>query len=134
MLLVSAGICLYYTALQLLPLADVVVFGFLVPLIVALLSPLLVKEQPSWCVLIAAAHHPFGCLCSCLVCLRFGHSSTCTRPCRMVLAMTPVCIIGVVLCLKPSFIFGGKQRLNTAGVIAALLQAFVGSLVKVRFV
>jgi hypothetical protein len=54
--------------------------------------------------------------------------------CRMVLAMTPVCIIGVVLCLKPSFIFGGKQRLNTAGVIAALLQAFVGSLVKVRFV
>lgn len=48
--------------------------------------------------------------------------------------MTPVCILGVVLCLQPSFIFGGKQRLNTAGVIAALLQAFVGSLVKVRSV
>jgi hypothetical protein len=50
----------------------------------------------------------------------------------MVLAMTPVCIVGVVLCLKPPFIFRGKQHLNTAGVAAALLQAFVGSLVKVR--
>ena len=58
LLLICAGICLYYTALQLLPLADVVVFGFLTPLIVALLSPLLVKEQPSWCVsMIAAAYH-----------------------------------------------------------------------------
>lgn len=45
--------------------------------------------------------------------------------------MTPVCIIGVILCLKPPFIFGGKQRLNTAGVAAAISQAFVGSLVKV---
>ena len=57
LLLFCAGICLYYTALQLLPLADVVVFGFLIPLIVALLSPLLVKEQPSWCVSVAATHH-----------------------------------------------------------------------------
>lgn len=90
------GICLWYAALLLLPLSDTVVFGFLTPLIVALLSPLLVKEHPSW----------------------------------MVLAMTPVCIIGVILCLKPPFIFGGKQRLDTAGVAAAISQAFVGSLVK----
>lgn len=53
--------------------------------------------------------------------------------CRMVLAMTPVCIVGVILCLKPPFLFGGKQRLNSAGVAAALSQAFVGSLVKVKF-
>ncbi len=42
------GITLWYSALLLLPLSDVVVFGFLTPLIVALLSPLLVKEHPSW--------------------------------------------------------------------------------------
>jgi drug/metabolite transporter (DMT)-like permease len=55
LLLIPAGICLYYTALLLLPLADVVVFGFLTPLIVALLSPLLVKEHPSWFAPAAAA-------------------------------------------------------------------------------
>lgn len=40
----------------------------------------------------------------------------------MVFAVTPVCIVGVVLSVQPTFIFGGKQRLNTAGVIVAVFQ------------
>ncbi len=48
------------------------------------------------------------------------------------MAMTPVCIGGVVLCLQPPFLFGGEQRLNTLGVAVALGQAFVASLVKVQ--
>lgn len=90
------GISLWYSALLLLPLSDVVVFGFLTPLLVALLSPLLIKELPS----------------------------------KMVLAMTPVCIAGVVMVTQPPLLFGGTQRLNSLGVGVAVLQAFVSCLVK----
>lgn len=92
----TLGISLWYLALLLLPLTDVVVFGFLTPLFVALGSPLVVKEHPS----------------------------------RMVFTMTPVCIVGVVLSVQPTFIFGGKQRLNTAGVIVAVFQACVAACTK----
>lgn len=130
----AAGICLWYTALLLLPLSDVVVFGFLTPLIVALLSPLLVKEHPSWCAELLS--NRVCCLPLQPYCINgycdAGHLTRRNGVCRMVLAMTPVCIIGVILCLKPPFIFGGKQHLNSAGIAAALFQAFVGSLVKVR--
>ena len=43
------GISMWYTALLLLPLTDVVVFGFLTPLVVALASSLAIKEVPSRC-------------------------------------------------------------------------------------
>ncbi len=41
---------------------------------------------------------------------------------RMVLAMTPVCLLGVVLSVQPTFIFGGKGRLNPLGVFFAIGQ------------
>lgn len=42
--------------------------------------------------------------------------------CRMVMAMTPVCILGVILSVQPTFLFGGEQRLNTLGVVIAIAQ------------
>lgn len=51
----TLGISLWYTALMLLPLTDVVVFGFLTPLVVALASPVVVREIPSKCTF----PHPF---------------------------------------------------------------------------
>lgn len=72
LLLVGRGLCgftgitLWYSALLLLPLADVVVFSFLTPLIVALLSSLLVNEQPS-CMVIGMTP---VCLAGVVLCLQ----------------------------------------------------------------
>ncbi len=41
---------------------------------------------------------------------------------RMVLAMMPVCLLGVVISVQPTLIFGGKERLNPLGVFIAIGQ------------
>ncbi len=47
---------MWYMALLLLPLTDVVVFGFLTPLVVALASSFAIKEVPSRCARSAAMY------------------------------------------------------------------------------
>jgi len=57
--------------------------------------------------------------------LREGFARSCIPVmimCRMVMAMTPVCILGVILSVQPTFLFGGEQRLNTLGVVIAIAQ------------
>mmetsp|Transcript_18497 Transcript_18497/g.55778 ORF Transcript_18497/g.55778 Transcript_18497/m.55778 type:complete len:199 (-) Transcript_18497:768-1364(-) len=65
--------------------------------------------------------------------LREGFARSCIPVmimCRMVMAMTPVCILGVILSVQPTFLFGGEQRLNTLGVVIAIAQACVAATVK----
>ena len=51
-----------------------------------------------------------------------AHSFSSDVGSRMVLAMTPVCLLGVVLSVQPTFIFGGEGRLNPLGVFIAIGQ------------
>ncbi len=53
-----------------------------------------------------------------LICFDYGV----LLPRRMVLVMTPVCILGVILSVQPPFLFGGEQHLNTLGVGVAVVQ------------
>jgi drug/metabolite transporter (DMT)-like permease len=85
-----AGIACYYWAVQLLPLADAAVFGFLSPLFVALAAPLILREGGGGWAVVAAL---------------------------------PLCLTGVILVARPTFIFGGgSESLNGLGVAIGIMQ------------
>lgn len=103
-----------YASVQYLPISDATVLSFLSPVWVALTSPLLIKESPS----------------------RYGgvvvpRSQQQPSPvCRMVWAVLPACIAGVILVSQPTFLFTHAAPLSGLGVFLGCLQAVVSGSVR----